>query len=555
MAVPAEIRAVPRPKNTVVQDTGREGPKRYPVREREKVLYVRGGNPQPHNGKTVGHIVNGQFVPLHGRPAHQGASELSYGAAALVHSVCDDIKQDLMDVCDVKDVYSILSIAYLKIIKPGISIRRYTSLYERTFVSQYFPGIGLSYKTTSDLFKRLGQDVEMCRRFYEKRLTRVADDQHIAIDGTLKQDTSSINDLSNYSHKARVKGCKDISVLYAYSIELREPVCAQVFPGNSIDATSYREFIKSNQITHGIIVADKGFPPSKIAEEVAQNEALHYLTPIKNNDKRIQSLKLLKFDGVLKGMEKPIAYRKCKVSAHCFLYAFLDARRAGAEHTAYLQKAAKEGSFDLKKYEKDREKLGLIVFESDLDLDPKLVYETYDDRWLLELVFHHYKADEGLDKTNVQGDFSVMGAEFVNFIATIATCRIIEKMRASGLLNEMSYGDIMDDLNSAWRKIGTATDPREDDDAWVHTIPKVHKQLIALGLSKAAAIPVCSTPNKMAGKVKKQRPSPEEFVGPRRPRGRPRTKPRSETSSAPKRGRGRPRKTPTLESGSSPEKL
>ena len=53
MAVPAEIRAVPRPKNTIVDDSGREGPKRYAVRERSYTKYVAGGNPQPHNGKVI----------------------------------------------------------------------------------------------------------------------------------------------------------------------------------------------------------------------------------------------------------------------------------------------------------------------------------------------------------------------------------------------------------------------------------------------------------------------------------------------------------------------
>ena len=34
MPVPQEIRSVNRPKNTIVEDRGRDGPKRYAVRER-----------------------------------------------------------------------------------------------------------------------------------------------------------------------------------------------------------------------------------------------------------------------------------------------------------------------------------------------------------------------------------------------------------------------------------------------------------------------------------------------------------------------------------------
>ena len=68
---------------------------------------------------------------------------------------------------------------------------------------------------------------------------------------------------------------------------------------------------------------------------------------------------------------------------------------------------------------------------------PQTAYACYDDRWLLELVFNRYKSDECLDKTDVQGDFSVIGSEFINFISTVLTCRLIKKAREAGLLKEM----------------------------------------------------------------------------------------------------------------------
>ena len=57
----------------------------------------------------------------------------------------------------------------------------------------------------------------------------------------------------------------------------------EIFPGNSIDASSYAAFIRDNDIRKGIIVSDKGFPVQD------QNRAggtpdLHFLTPVKRND-------------------------------------------------------------------------------------------------------------------------------------------------------------------------------------------------------------------------------------------------------------------------------
>ena len=92
-----------------------------------------------------------------------------------------------------------------------------------------------------------------------------------------------------------------------------EPVCAEVFPGNSIDASSYSAFIRDNDIRKGIIVADKGFPPSKLKEELAERPELHFLTPIKRNNLRISDNDMLAFEGVLEGIEGHVVYKKKQI--------------------------------------------------------------------------------------------------------------------------------------------------------------------------------------------------------------------------------------------------
>lgn len=89
---------------------------------------------------------------------------------------------------------------------------------------------------------------------------------HLLVDGTLKSDESSVNSLSDFSWKAKIKGRRDISVLFAFDLEEMELVCSKCFPGNMLDATSYESFITENRLTKGIIVADKGFPESAAHE-------------------------------------------------------------------------------------------------------------------------------------------------------------------------------------------------------------------------------------------------------------------------------------------------
>ena len=520
MGVPESIRKVPRPVNTVVTDNGKDTMFRYPVRERSKVIYVPDGNPSPRNGKVIGHIINGEYVPLSEKTAIKGPDMLSYGGAALVKAVTEDVYHDLLAVYPANEVFQIMSIASLRVIKPGIASNRISTHYARTFVSQYYPGTALSKNTVKDLLQRIGMDGSKRKAFYERRLLATAADHHIAIDGTLKQDTSTENDLSAFSYKARVKGCEDISVLYAYDIELMEPVCAEVFPGNSIDAASYSSFIRDNDIKRGIIVADKGFPPSKIKEELEQRPDLHYLTPIKRNDKRIAANNMLEYEGALSNTDKHVLYKKSKIKEGCYLYAFRDTSLASAEEHSYIDKLKTGKEFDKENYEKKKSVFGVIVLESDQDMNAETAYACYDDRWLLELTFKAYKSDEFLDVTREQGDFTVIGSEFINFISTLATSRIIRKATKAGLLKSLSYKELMDDLNSAWRKTDCSFPARSTDKYWVHTLDMVLEELEALNLSIPAPEP--------EPKKRGRKPKPK-IDQPKRPRGRPRKNPNPES--------------------------
>ena len=550
MGVPEEVRAVPRPKNTVVVENKEDGPRHYAVRARAGVNYVKGGNPRPINGNVVGYIYEGRFVPVSEKPGTEGPSSLSYGSSTLAERESKDILDDLMDSMDIG--YAVLTYvaALLKVIKPGIKSKRMSVEYARTFVGRRHPGLPVNKNSMTDLYRRLGQDDKIRVAFAERRLARVRETSHLVVDGMLKEDNSSVNDLSGFSFKSRIKGIRNISIIYAYDLERKEIVCSEVFPGGFIDAAAYSRFVRDNGITRGILITDKGFPPSQLEKELAERPDLHFLTPLKRNDTRIAANRMTEYEGVLKDTDGEVLYKKARIKGGRFLYSFKDPRKAMAEEMAYLGKTrGSRNGFDNGEYEKRRAEFGTIVFLSDQDLTPEQAYACYSDRWLIELVFRFFKSDMEIRSTDAQDDFAVIGEEFVNTIASCITCRLFKLFRDSGLLAEMPFGDIMDDLSGVWRRTDCEDVlPDREDGRWVHPFEYAMDTMVRLGLCTGEVRTSSSRrkpPAKDEGEKRprgRPRKHPIDPDKPKRPRGRPRKNPPAE--ERPKRPRGRPRKNP-----------
>jgi hypothetical protein len=375
-----------------------------------------------------------------------------------------------------------------------------------------FPGLPLGRNSVSTFLQNLGKSYSLIVSFMRKRAESVAEGHHIAIDGTLKEDNGSVDSLSNYSCKAPVKGTMDITVVFAYDIDLREPVCAKVFAGNVLDSVSYQRFLSENGLKQGIVMTDKGFPKKAAQDAFASSGELHWLNPIKRSDKRIAKHDMYSYTGMLDDKNRDVLFKKEQVADY-WLYSFYDRKRAAKEEADYF-KDHKGMPFDAQEMQQSDERFGTIVFESDLDADPLVIYRMYDERWLIEECFRCYKHVTDFDDTRVHSDVSVYGSEFINFISSVMTSRLIRKFDETGLFAEMTYNDIMSQLATA-KKVNS-----NGDGGWeyVRTTRATEQTLQRLGL-----LP------KMEEPAKKKRGRPKKVVDP----------------NAPKRKRGRPRKNPS----------
>ena len=451
MAIPKMILAVERPKNTVVIAYGRDK-NLYAVRQRVGCKYVNGRH-VPVNGPTIGHIVGGRYVPLD--PC--GISDVSYSSVdmkdwagfQLAENVFADILEDLRIVYSPDDALKIYSISMLRVCHPGVTDCELKEAYENSFLSELHPGVALSRNTVSRFLNDLGKSCSRITQFMRNRMDRVGLDHHLLVDGMLKSNESSVNSLSDFSRKARTKGTRDISILYAFDLEAMEPACSKCFPGNMLDQTSYEAFIVENNIRHGLIVADKGFPSEAASDCFRERPDLHFLNPVKRNSRLIETHHMLDFTGILSGREG-VTFRKERCAGNGkWLYSYRDAHRAAKEERDWLRRAQRNGAYSLEGFRQRQRSFGTVVLESDVDLLPETAYRAYEDRWEIEIVMRYYKSACDFDETRVQDDYSVIGSEFCDFLATVLTFRLIKSFDRAGLLEKMTYSKAMNVLRRA----------------------------------------------------------------------------------------------------------
>ncbi len=494
MKVPAEILAVPRPQNTVVGNSGRPGPKQYPVRGIATVKYID-GMPFPVSGMLVGYIVDSKFVPLEDGEGGGKTKMLSYGASALIHEVLPDIIEDLFRVTSPASAMRIVIAACIRVMNPELEVRHYADFYNRTFLSVYYPGLSMAANTMEYLLVTVGMDAAMRQNFLHCRLSRLADDA-VGIDAIVRQRTVFFDSLSDIAFRQYDPEYYTIPVVYAYDIRTREILFSEAFPDNPLNDEVVAYFVRENGIPGGMVVSDRDFASKELEDKISPDREFSFIRPVSLDDERIEKYEMLTPEFAFDAFEKSLLGKKQELPDGHFLYCFQDEYRGLAAYHAYKQESRKNGSLDFQA-SMDVEKNGrFLVLETDRDLDAKDVFCSYEERRMLGIVLEGYGNRAGMNKFGDDRDFAVIGSEFVTLIASVITCRIIERLRKAGLLKKESYRNVMDDLFSVTRDAEHADDAVENDDHWGHVIPGVMRKMVSLGLT------VSSKPAKASKKRK-----------------------------------------------------
>lgn len=447
MAVPEEIRRVPRPKNTFVVDS-KTGV--YSVREKTGCGYYVDDDGKAHrpsrNGRVIGHIIDGKYVEKKtddGLPPVGDVDLKDYANVHLCRIQSLDLLESLRLLYNEDEAVRIYVMAILRACYDGIQDYMLNRQYEETFLSETYPDVNLEKSKVSRFLRDVGRSSSRIVKFMREQVDKCGGDDIIIFDGTLKRDESTVNSYSVASRKTAAQRYRHVNVMTAYSLKRREQIASRVYPGNMVDLRIVSDFIDMLEIIKGLIVADRGFPPEVFRIALRGRPGIDYLVPLERDRVVIRDLHLLELTNVLPGTD--IAFRTEESfdedGKSIFYYAFRDPRIAMDEEANYLKRHSAEG-IDPAKVEELRKEWGTIVFASSRRMEPSFVRVTYANRWMIETSFKFQRSQLDDDTTDEESDYTVQASQFIDHLASVMASRMRNTFEDAGLLEKYTYDQV-----------------------------------------------------------------------------------------------------------------
>ncbi len=418
MAIPQEILKL-KPKNTRVKTTSRPNEYNVILRTSKRV----NGKIKPVELGLVGKIIDGVYYP--NKKEHFEIDTKTYGHVKFVDNLSRDLFKDLTDVYPIEDAKKLYLISLLRATNPDIKNEEIEVEYKTTFASEFFPGVGLSSDTVSSFLDKIGKATTKIDQFMINRIEKLTS-KNVVVDGMLKSNNSTTNGCSEFSRKGRIKGSKDISILYAYNLDIEEPLAVGVYPGNMLDHTSFSDFIDNYSLKDSFVIIDKGFDVKALKEKMKEKN-ISYLCPIKLDRKEVKTISRQKFDTSFVYEEDSIRGAYLEIDRKHY-YAYISSKEMANQARNYLDKNIRNNTFDADEFN-EKNSFGMIVFESNNpSIDIYSAYKAYKERWEIENLFRKYKHIIERGEVNVHDNYRLIATEFINFISCIMVMRMKKQM-------------------------------------------------------------------------------------------------------------------------------
>lgn len=377
------------------------------------------------------------------RPADAVPYSKEFGATWAVSELTKDIHEGLKRHFP-DDADRLYVTAILRCVRH--SAMRYTEhFYDSSYLSERFPGLGLSSGALSAMMAGLGRRrremVDFMREFVPPK------DAYMLFDGTaMACGSANIREAQRGYNSHGFHGAQ-INLMYAAAVsgERMMPVFYKRFPGSIRDMSAYESMRNEMGAKRYIAVSDKGFVKEK--DQLAMERlGIAYLAPLKRNSSEYERAPLEKpgltgFQGrfmyngrIVWYYEQPAA----KDAKHRYLL-YLDETLRHLEQSAVRggDRIGKETPEKVAEVAKRQLLCGTICLKTSLmDGDARTVYSTYKIREEVEQLFDTYKSEEDFGTTGMHSSETQEACLFLNHLSVMMAYRVYSALRKNDALRK-----------------------------------------------------------------------------------------------------------------------
>lgn len=425
---------------------------KYYLYERTTVWDKEKKMPKKISGAYLGRITEDGLIgpqkKLSPIVAAEDVANKEFGASDYLSKVGSDIADNLRK--HFPSLWQeIFTMAVLRTVDPQ-PFKRLEDAYQYSYLSVLYPKINLSKQRISTLLQSIGNNRQSIIRFMKDYISSA---DHIIFDGTRITTYSHEMNLAQKGYNNNHQYDPQVNLLYAFSYSPTvAPVYYRVVPGNICDVTAFRGCIEESSLLKAVVIADKGFG-SAANFELLEQAGLEYIVPLRRSCKEFDTEKIR--SGYADGFEDCFMFRNRPIwyfsSENCTTY--IDGELRLKEETDYLRRIEeKKDGYTKEGFLEKRLKFGSIILRSNLNLDPKELYETYKKRAAIEQSFDILKNLLQQDTSYMQSAVSFEAWSFINHISLMLAYRLFEVLREKDLLKTFSISDALT-LLSYVRKI------------------------------------------------------------------------------------------------------
>jgi len=375
---------------------------------------------------------NGTYHPKKQKTKQTTTQIYEYGNTQLLQTLSQDIQNTKTNLPHKTEL---ITLSIIRATHPG-PIRQtqttYDNLYPKTQTN-----LNLTPKNTTTILKNTGTMIQETYDLFHE-LTPQGGMLFYDLTSILSQSKRLLLAERGYNPDWEQSG--QIKIALAFSSTTNLPVAIDVFYGSLKEIKILNYFKAHYKGTDLGFIIDRGFTSYELLLEL-KREGIHYIVPLMKNSHFLPPT--IELTDVFEyGKKRLIACARVCCGEYGFLYLFKDPA-LGKLTEEHLFGLVFKKKLSMEQYYFEQRLMGVFGVLSDLDVEPRVIYEQYKAREEVEQAFDFMKNDLEADRTCLGDDDVVRGFFVVVFLAMRLYFKILQRLRERELVGVVSVREVL----------------------------------------------------------------------------------------------------------------